>query len=206
MVTAQMAWCAPFNFINAADWPHKFAFKHVVKSSPRALWHSGDIGVGKSTMEIKRGTATNVRHTKEIVEIEGGQIITHISLFVLDGRRVKFKSSNRPWIKENDSVCVAGQLNGGEFTACAYKNFTNGLSGDEFGRASARTTLVAGLMVGLIYVAAGMGAGMVAFIAPSDPKIVPLIVGLVFFGTGLVVLHKANQLSKAARLLKSQKR
>lgn len=79
-------------------------------------------------METARGTVSNCQHT---VNVSGGANNTststaYIALFRVDGRPVRFRSSQPSSISDGDNVAVAGLPWRGSLDALAMRNLTTG--------------------------------------------------------------------------------
>lgn len=149
-------------------------------------------------MEIKRGKASNVVHTKEVVPIEGGHIVTFIVLFRMNGQKIKFASDKSPRIREGDDLCVAGNSDAGVFSACAYKNFTNGATGEEFTGVGTPAVLFGVLIVTAV-------AAVTCVLLPVA-GVVAAALSLLFIGELLFILYRLLQTSKASKLLRLQRK
>lgn len=147
-------------------------------------------------MEKVRGIASNVRNT---VSISGGgensQIITtHISVFQIDRRQIKAKSSEPLMINECDKVLVVGNTYRGIFNALAYKNLTTCVEGNE------------GWVLMLIFGVVLSGTGIVAISTFSNPffGVFPKIIGSIFIAIGIYTLFRSARVLQAVNELRQE--
>lgn len=146
--------------------------------------------------QIKRGKATKVAYTTELIGSEN-DIVLHVVNFRLDDHKTTFKSTEQPRISENDSVSVAGQSNGREFQAYAYKNLTNGSSGDESAEEGPNVMFWCGIL--------SIAVGALSLLFLRDGGILVLVASVAFVCPGLGMIYKAVQVSRVLKLLKYER-
>ena len=145
-------------------------------------------------MHILNGVVSKVRIS---VELSGGGqnssvTTTHVSIFHLDGKPIKMKSTEIVLIDDDDHVSVAGESRNGVFNAYAYRNDTTGAIGN--------SGATAALIIGFIFPISG-----IFFINQfSNPffGVWPKLFGLFFVFSGVYAMYKAIQILNASKLLK----
>lgn len=80
-------------------------------------------------MDTLRGIVSNVHHTTDVHGSENVIATTHIAVFDLDGRGVRFEGDTAAAIDDGDEVAVAGYRRHGTFRALAFRNLTKKTEG-----------------------------------------------------------------------------
>lgn len=145
-------------------------------------------------METICGIVNNVRST---ISVDGGGnhgsvTTTYITIFQINGRQIKVKTSDAIIINDGDKIFVVGKTNGSIFNAFACKNITTGEEGN--------LGWVGKMVMGIIFPI----AGVLEINQFSNPffGIFPLLLGLIFIGVGMYLLYSGSQVSNAVKELR----
>lgn len=147
--------------------------------------------------EVIAGTVSKLRGS---IEVNGGYgehagtSTTHITTFQLGDRAMRFRSTTLPAFYDGDLLMVAGSMmRNGQFDVLAFRNKTNGVTGDATNRES--------WMFAIVVMAMGFGAMIYGLASKTPGHHWVLVLGPIAIGLSIFLMILAARPKSAATLL-----